>query len=1173
MAPFSRRGAFRRRSAAARLQRPAAARRGSLVDRATHRDAADALEPRTLLSAAATDTPTGAPSDAPIANPAAFDPPVNPPVGAGSQLAYYGSGGTLIRPLDACGNRIADFSAAGYRNSDVPLPDVTATIDPSRVITLAPSAGDATARIQAAIDQVGALSLDANGFRGVVQLQAGEYELSDTLEILHSGVVLRGVGDGDDPATSTILRGTDTRQYDLIHVGTVGGFPRTVGPSQAVVQKYVPVGATSLEVADASGFAVGDAILITRPSTQAWIDSLGMDEYGWVAGGNYDQRYERTVTRIEGNRLFYNAPTMHAFDQDFDSTRVAKSTYSERIANVGIENLRGTSNVTSATDEDHARSFIVIREAEDVWVRNITGEHFIYATVHAAAQSIRVTVEDAQSLDPVSQITGGRRYAFTIDGQFVLMRDLFSHDGRHDYVNNSSWRNRGPNVFLDGRASNPNSTVGPHQRYSVGTLYDTISNRRFEAKNAGDQGSGHGWRGANMVFWNNAGNEFTVQNPPGAQNWVIGTTGRIIDEDRYGEQELGIFSEHGSPIDFQDPANPTSSLFVAQHNERLAIPTAERREYVAGDFDLGEYDGAADAADAPADWLADLADLADLAARTTGTVNGFDAGGEGDAAALGFGFRLDARDAVASAVLSIGLRGAADAAGDPLDSSTHTLHLDDLSAGRTLGSLGLASPLATDETTTLTLQLAGDDLAMLADGQLNLALAGGSNVDWAVLDLRVDTEGLDDNLPPTIDDAAFTLTEGAAAGTLVGTVAASDPNAGQTISLAIVAGNADGAFAIDGDGRLTVADAAALDFETAPQRTLTVTATDDADPALSADATVTVSLLDNDTAFAVITADGDLHIEGTAGDDSLRIRRQTHGVAQPTLQVWSRQGLQFGGQQTAGRWVDVAVAEASGGFAGDVTIETGEGENRVHISRAVFEGSVSITGGTRADLLVVANTIVDGSLSIASKNGDDRLVGSWVRVAGPTDIDAGWGRDRTHITRSDFADALTLTDRNGDGTLRVHRTSVGGALAVSTGTAAHRVRLSYGTFAGPVTIDATGYSSAGTPRDLFAGLYHSQIGGALTLVGSGGRDSFALRGVAVAGATVVELGHGENGFDARRSVFGTDAADALTILGGDDDDRVRLHVVTHAGEKTLDLGGGANLLREHLVTDARNGTT
>ena len=73
----------------------------------------------------------------------------------------------------------------------------------------------------------------------------------------------------------------------------------------------------------------------------------------------------------------------------------------------------------------------------------------------------------------------------------------------------------------------------------------------------------------------------------------------------------------------------------------------------------------------------------------------------------------------------------------------------------------------------------------------------------------------------------FSVAENIANGTLVGTVPATDPDAGDTRSFAITAGNTGGAFAIDPTtGAITIANASALDFEATPSFRLTVEVTD-----------------------------------------------------------------------------------------------------------------------------------------------------------------------------------------------------------------------------------------------------------------------------------------------------------------------------------------------------------
>jgi serine protease len=101
----------------------------------------------------------------------------------------------------------------------------------------------------------------------------------------------------------------------------------------------------------------------------------------------------------------------------------------------------------------------------------------------------------------------------------------------------------------------------------------------------------------------------------------------------------------------------------------------------------------------------------------------------------------------------------------------------------------------------------------------------------------------DVNEAPSIADQAFSLDENSAAGTLVGTIAASDPDAGDTLSFSVTGGSGAGVFAVDaGTGEITVLDAEALDFETTPSFTLEVEVEDVG--GLSDTATVTISLND-----------------------------------------------------------------------------------------------------------------------------------------------------------------------------------------------------------------------------------------------------------------------------------------------------------------------------------------
>ena len=456
-------------------------------------------------------------------------------------------------------------------------------IDPARFVTVNPGSGDDQSAIQIAIDTVGALTPVTNGFRGVVQLVAGEYVIPNQLTIRASGVILRGAGDGTN---ETVLRSTATTQVKLISAGGTSGSPAAVaGSTRNLIDKYVPVGATSFRIDSTAGFAVGDEVIVYRPSTAEWITAIGMDIIPprsdgnpitqW-APGSRDQYYERIITRIEGDRVFINAPLPNAFEQQYGGGTIYKYTFANRLEKIGIENIRGISAFTSDTDENHAWTFIELNRARDCWIRNITAQHFGFAAVLLGSASSRVTADDLANLDPKSVITGGRRYAFNNQGGLNLMTRMMSERGRHDFVNNVP--SRGPNVFYDGVALDQRSESGPHQRWSVGTLYDTLTveNHDVAARNRGNFGSGHGWSGANMIYWNVVAKRFLIENPPTSQNWAIGGIGEQYDASDFLNAGLGEFDRHGQHVSLEDPGGQSARQSLPCPAERTPRPSSWR---------------------------------------------------------------------------------------------------------------------------------------------------------------------------------------------------------------------------------------------------------------------------------------------------------------------------------------------------------------------------------------------------------------------------------------------------------------------------------------------------------------------------------------------------------------------------------------------------------------------
>lgn len=120
------------------------------------------------------------------------------------------------------------------------------------------------------------------------------------------------------------------------------------------------------------------------------------------------------------------------------------------------------------------------------------------------------------------------------------------------------------------------------------------------------------------------------------------------------------------------------------------------------------------------------------------------------------------------------------------------------------------------------------------------------------------------NEAPQVNAATFNVDENSAAGTMVGTVQVSDPDAGDSHNFAITGGNVGGAFSIDADsGEIRVADPDVLDFESHPFFSLTIRATDEG--GLSATGTITIQLNDLNEAPQVMAANFSLNENSAAG--------------------------------------------------------------------------------------------------------------------------------------------------------------------------------------------------------------------------------------------------------------------------------------------------------------------
>lgn len=463
-----------------------------------------------------------------------------------------GPDGKLLYKTDANGNRVMDFSTAGYMGGGVALPVV-----PGKVM-LSPSGGDDRSAIQSAIDKVAGMPM-TGGFRGAVVLSAGTFKTSGPITISNSGVVLRGAGSGPQ---GTVINASGGAFFRISGSGS-----HSTSNQVNISGSYLSVGSMQVTVASPAGFAVGDHILITKPVTAAWVRSLGMDKLvrngarqTWIAVGSKFTT-DRTITAINGNQLTLDAPITDNFDQALLGSpigTVAKYVFPGRIEQCGLEHLRviAPANVNTFA---HFR----MAKAKDSWVRDVFFQDGVN-TFSTENDIRRVTIDNVILNHTVAATAAAIPADFNCLGTQVLFNKCQAR-GQGIWPWTCSGGGTGPIVLLDFKTESTHG-IAPHMRWTTGILADMCSlpgatdrNQGIAFRNRSTMGSGHGWTTGWSVGWNIEAPYILVSQAPGTLNWAIG--GHGVKNSVAGDPD-GIYDAFNSTV-------APKSLYLAQLQERL----------------------------------------------------------------------------------------------------------------------------------------------------------------------------------------------------------------------------------------------------------------------------------------------------------------------------------------------------------------------------------------------------------------------------------------------------------------------------------------------------------------------------------------------------------------------------------------------------------------------------
>ena len=477
-----------------------------------------------------------------------------------------------------------DYSYCGYHASCDTLP-----VGQVRAYVEAAEGEDMSPAIQQAIDYVASLPVGPDGLRGVVLLGPGVYGVHGRLAIEASGVVLRGSG-----REVTVLRKLGVDRGSLLRIE--GRQDQSYARDTMWVNAYVPLGTRSLQLAGDVRLTPGAEVEIVRQCTWPWIDRMncriyggGLDALAWKPG-DVDLHWRRQVTTVGHDKsdvgavsttIGLDAPLTMEFDplergsyldnkkKPHDSELVSPCfvrvvTDRGRIRECGIENLTIDSeyNLANPHDENHCWTGISLEHASDCWVRLVNFRHLAGSAVVMQPTSQRITVEDCQSVEPVSEDAGLRRCSFYVMGQQCLVQRCLTHQARHAFV--TGFCAAGPNAFVQCEALESTSYSGGLDSWACGTLYDIVDvdGHDLVLKNLGQDNNGAGWNAAASTCWNCTAAEVHCYAPDAAnRNRAYGTWAQFS-----GDGEWESSNNHVQP----------RSLYYAQLAARLAATDGQQ---------------------------------------------------------------------------------------------------------------------------------------------------------------------------------------------------------------------------------------------------------------------------------------------------------------------------------------------------------------------------------------------------------------------------------------------------------------------------------------------------------------------------------------------------------------------------------------------------------------------
>jgi hypothetical protein len=426
-----------------------------------------------------------------------------PAISAAETSALWGAAGETWDPK----GRLPDFSYAGYRMGEVPIPEIPAKANVKDFGAKGDGKTDDTKAFQDALEKTR---------EGAILVPAGRYVVTDFLVISRSGVVLRGAG----PEKTALIFpkylndikpdwGATTSGQKTSNYSWQGGFIQINGGTGrkriAGVAEKAGRGGRTVILDKASGLRAGDFVDFRQE--ESGDNALAKYLYNNQAGpvekllNRVRTRFVTRIAAVEGTRLTVERPLRTDLSPEFKAAAFA---FEPSVTDSGVEGM-----AFEFPPDDYAGEFTelghnpVVVNATHCWVRDVkvvNGDSGPY--VNGTFNTVqRIVFEATRKVDRTGCIG---HHGISCYGDDNLVEDF---DVRCKYVHDLSVEHSAGNVFRRGKGVDlcfDHHKKAPHA--NLFTDIDLGDGRRMYRSGGGDALGRHcaAWG----TFWNLRG-----QNP------------------------------------------------------------------------------------------------------------------------------------------------------------------------------------------------------------------------------------------------------------------------------------------------------------------------------------------------------------------------------------------------------------------------------------------------------------------------------------------------------------------------------------------------------------------------------------------------------------------------------------------------------------------------------------